>query len=1235
MIDKIPPVRKEIVEAVNNETLAVFIGAGGSRLIGCMGWDQLAQNLVNRCFSSKKKDGSGSTCINFKEKEVLIQNKDHKKTITICYHILKKNDFEDIFYEELEKSLKADEELLKSQNIYDELYRLRGLFITTNVDEHFDSKFEPTRIVYKEEDLNPSNIDRTKLYHIHGSIRDRNSLIFTVPQYIKRYNNKPFREFLKAIFDKYTVLFVGYGMAEFELLDFLITKFDSKKGKELKHFILLPFYRGEENILGFEQYYYNSMGISVVPYEKDERGYGQLYEVIKSWNSEINQVSTYLYDTYEEIEDVANNYDESRVDRIFQIIKNDKPQENYLFKKLASSPNPFPWLKPLKEKGYFDPKNNPPPQEVPDKKGYFTIPYWNVLGYLENVAIKNEMNPSDEITNTLLEIIDSIINFRNGDGERIENYRTDWIVIKIIFTPPVEKITERHIEFIKTALKSKWDTTLIAAEIGKTVLPKLINGKAIELVLKLLDVLLSYQKTKREITDEYTSIMDEYWLNEALKEHKPAIAELCGTEAAKIAINKIKSILKENKSQFNNIWIPTIEDHPQTSFPDRYECQLVHFVRDMFEFSEPKKIREEINNLLKEEHPIFKRIALHVINYQYNDLNVLFWNWEGNPLDESLLKHELYDLLKNNCSSFSKDQIKKVLQWIESKEYYIPEEIKGDEGQVKKILAYRKKEWLSALLDTKDPDVISSYERYDQINPTQLDHPGFYTWTETKWGYESPIEKVELLKKSNEEIAEYLVNFKEERAWRELSVEGLSETFRNCVSDNPEKFTDNIKPFLNVPRIYQHALLWGLNEAWRSNKDFNWKVGFDFISKIVESDDFWDEKYEARTFNYRNWIISQIAELIENGTKDDNHAFDPEFLPQAEKILLILVEKTESDLPDMSDLVTSVLNSTKGKVFSAMINYSLRYARLYKRKQEEKWITGIKEDFSKRLNREIEPSLEFSVILGGYLANLYYLDKKWITDNINQIFPKNNDIHWKAAFTGYLFYSSRVYKDLYLLLRENEHYTKALQTEFSDTHSTERLVQHICIGYIENWEGLDDKKSLIFKLIENKNINQLSAIVSFFWMLRDRLIDKIKIKVKPLWKVLFELAEQNEENPEYQQLISNLSKWLSLIDEIDEEIFEWLKLSAKYVHIGFNAPFFIEYLLKHVTKTPAKVGEIYLEMLGANIYPDYKKENIQEIVRVLYEQEQGEIADRICNLYVAKGFEFLRTIYEEHKNDKS
>jgi hypothetical protein len=45
-ISRIPEVPGEVRDAVNNGTLAVFIGAGVSRLVGCEGWDTLARNLI-------------------------------------------------------------------------------------------------------------------------------------------------------------------------------------------------------------------------------------------------------------------------------------------------------------------------------------------------------------------------------------------------------------------------------------------------------------------------------------------------------------------------------------------------------------------------------------------------------------------------------------------------------------------------------------------------------------------------------------------------------------------------------------------------------------------------------------------------------------------------------------------------------------------------------------------------------------------------------------------------------------------------------------------------------------------------------------------------------------------------------------------------------------------------------------------------------------------------------------
>lgn len=1228
-IGRLPSLPKTILDAVNSGKLAVFIGAGVSRIVGCLGWDQFAQNLVERCFTTKCEDGS--QCINYKEKDILSASRDHKKTITICHYILEKYNLKDVFLQELEKALQPNSDLLKAQNIYDELWGLRGLFITTNADPIFDEKFKPEQIVYERFDS--SKIGRNKLYHIHGLISHPESLVFTVQKYIERYRDPPFINFLQKIFSEYTLLFIGYGMNEFELLDYIIPKVSSENKKAINRFILKPFYSGEENILDFEQSYYAPMGISVIGFEKDIRGYGQLYEVIKYWNKEINQVSIYLYDSFQQLEDAANNYSEDKVSDVIQLIKNDEPQRNYFFTKLASSNNPLPWLNCLVQEGYFKPENNPHPEEVMGKEGSYTIPYWTILGYLENVAEKNEATPTQEITDQIVSIIDPILEYKDETGKRIENFRTDRSIIKIFACLPKDRITNKYIEFIRVAIKSKWNVKLIDAEIGEILLPKLIRNEAKEQVLNLLDLMLDYQADE-SIKDEYKSLIDEYWLNDALLKHKPAIAKLCGVEAAVKALEKIINITDKNKIHFTNIWIPTIEDHPQTDFRDRYECQLVHFVRDMLVLSEPTRIYAIVKDLLRKDHPIFKRITLHTIDRHYKDLNKLFWNWVDNPLDEAGIKHELHELLKNNCKQFSGEQIDKILDWIESRSYKISNNVNKEQRD--KIIAYRKKEWLSALMDTQNAKVLETYEKYNAIEPAEPSHPGFDIWMETSWERErTPKVLIEINEKTNAELAEYMKTFKVTGKWGEPTLDDLQDELRTCINNNPNRFSSDLKPFLEVSRPFKYTLLSGLHEAWKAGKDYPWEEILEFILSIIQPREFWEEDTGESDVSCRNHIIGQIADLIKSGTRDDNHAFNSELLPTAEKILLILAECAQSDLTESEDTMTAVLNSVKGEIFSAMVLYSLRYYRLHRNEDGITWVKAIREDFTKRLDRSVEPTIEFSTTIGEYMPYLYTLDKDWVINNIDKILPLDNTEHWKAAFTGYLLGIRQVHKDLYILLRDKGHYHNALGTVFSDKHLEGRLVGHICVGYLEDWEKLEDENSLISKLIRNDNINQISEIVSFFWMQREDVSDRIKNKVKPLWESILEKLIPNESQPEYQKVLSDISKWLSLVDEIDEQIFKWLKISVQYLETNYNSPFLIEYLLIHASSNPTRVGQIFLELLNKDIFPEYKRENIQELVDILYNKGEKETANRICTQYLSKGITFLQQIYEKHLSEES
>ena len=880
------------------------------------------------------------------------------------------------------------------------------------------------------------------------------------------------------------------------------------------------------------------------------------------------------------------------------------------------------WLEPLKEAGWFNPEENPLPYEVPDNPGYCRTPVWYALEYVEKIAYHPERD-----VDLLVKIVNTIVDCTDETGERIKNDGTNRRLIKIIGTFPINRIERKHITFMSNALKYGW----VSREIGETILPKLLSEGKNDLHLDLLKVMFD----AKVVNGQIRPVMEEYWLKEAIKQQEQAISELCGFEAAEIVLTQIRTLIAEGVHSFD--FIERIEVEPSYGRRQRYAELLVSFTCRLFHLASPDTIAETVKSLLKETiasshnhqytrgYPAtFGRIALNVITHHYDDLKRLFWEWDGNPLEEYELKPQLYQLIETHCLNFNEGEIDQILYWIESDQYYkVVEE---------KVEAVYKREWLTALMKTRNEKVIAAYQKYEQINPVKIESPGLSR--SIKIGYEevNVITVAKLSEMSNTEIAQYLNDFQEEEYWAHRLVETLQE----CVKTNPQRFTDALQPFQDVRNRYQHSILSGLLNAWRDKQELDWGALLEFIHPILSAEQFWTEHPEER-FNYRDWIISTTADLIAEGTRDDKHAFDVHLLPLAEKILMVLVNKVEPGVLILEDLSFQVLDSVRGKVFSAMVTYALRYAQINKTEQRTRWPQAIREDFTKRLDRSVEPSLEFSFTLGHYLPNLLYLDKEWVVDNIDRIFPRQDESHWEAAFSGYLFLPQTP-EDLYFLLKKRGDYQKALNTDFADQTVLERLIQHVCWDWIEDRETLNDENSLIYQLINSGNPKLLSGMVDFVPRRQYDASDKVNSKVKPAWRTLIAILSPKSSEAEYQEILSSLSGWLGLIDRIDAEALKWLKLSAKYVERGFDSASFVEALREHVTQTPKEVGEIYLEMLNNKIYPDYPPTDIQEIVRTLYNQGYKEEADGICNLYAAAGadakviFDFLRPLYEEYQN---
>ncbi|RKU21141.1 hypothetical protein C6499_22320 [Candidatus Poribacteria bacterium] len=326
----------------------------------------------------------------------------------------------------------------------------------------------------------------------------------------------------------------------------------------------------------------------------------------------------------------------------------------YFFSKLESPA----WLMSLKTDGWFDPDRNPTPQEDPDQPGVFRVPTWHALEYVAKVSTHSETP-----IGVLVDIVNAIIDYVDEYGERIENAHTDLQTIKIISTFSADRIKRQHITFMGTVLKSKSKYGAVDEEIGQTILPKLLDGRKLELTLALLTIMLEIEFVEPDLR----TLMDDYWIEDALKKHGHAIANLCGVAAADIVLVQIRKIADVNR--FKVDFIERVEsDLSRLSHPNYAEL-IVSFTSALFRFAAPDSIEQTVQVLLKDPHAIIRRIAFKAITDHYNNLKHLFWIWEGNPLNDVRLEPEITELIETHNHTFDENEMEQILQWIEATQH--------------------------------------------------------------------------------------------------------------------------------------------------------------------------------------------------------------------------------------------------------------------------------------------------------------------------------------------------------------------------------------------------------------------------------------------------------------------------------------------------------------------------------------------------------------------------------------
>ena len=142
-------------------------------------------------------------------------------------------------------------------------------------------------------------------------------MILTTQDYIRHYANDrgpgdPEAEnriltFLDYLFREKTVLFIGYGLQELEILEYVITKAkQSQSGKpEVRHYLVQGFFLHEEELARNLNAYYRESGIELISFSKDEKGWDQLLDVVERFAREM-PASDLVLEDFSQMEALLN-----------------------------------------------------------------------------------------------------------------------------------------------------------------------------------------------------------------------------------------------------------------------------------------------------------------------------------------------------------------------------------------------------------------------------------------------------------------------------------------------------------------------------------------------------------------------------------------------------------------------------------------------------------------------------------------------------------------------------------------------------------------------------------------------------------------------------------------------------------------------------------------------------------------------------------------------------------------
>lgn len=317
-------------------------------------------------------------------------------------------------------------------------------------------------------------------------------------------------------------------------------------------------------------------------------------------------------------------------------------------------------------------------------------------------------------------------------------------------------------------------------------------------------------------------------------------------------------------------------------------------------------------------------------------------------------------------------------------------------------------EWISTLEDRKafywfeiiaDWLPSSAMQNYNELLE-QFGHfdPLDESRTVTSFiGPTSPVSQGQLSTMPVQNVVEYLQNWKPTSEFASPSSEGLSRELAKVVADNSSIYADSVMAFVGTSATYVRGLINGLADAAKQGKDFSWEATLEICQWISDRPREFPQKnqLDEDADPHWGWTRQEVARLIEIGLSLNLIAS-----ANRERVWHILQSLMNDPDPTIEDELAAHNNPNSMTPFERSIN-SVRGITMHAIMHYGIWVkTHLKGNDASEIDFSNIPELRDFVIstiardhsatvrsvLGEHFYTLYWLDRKWVKDNVQRIF---------------------------------------------------------------------------------------------------------------------------------------------------------------------------------------------------------------------------------------------------------